>query len=144
MILHVIPPLPETADALKAIHHRMSPNRGALLEFEARSEFTSLRESEERRGHLALKTTLQALNHTMFGRLVAPEVNSALLEGDPAVEIIDFAHKTVASLIVAGSRGLSQVKGWLLGSVSRKLIQFAPCSVLLVRGVISSGEKGEN
>jgi nucleotide-binding universal stress UspA family protein len=37
-------------------------------------------------------------------------------------------------LIVAGSRGLSRVRSWLLGSVSRKLVHYSGCSVLIVRG----------
>ena len=57
-----------------------------------------------------------------------------LVRGDAATEIIDYAKERKVDLIVAGSRGLSQVRGWLLGSVSRKLVHYAPCSVLIVKG----------
>lgn len=36
-------------------------------------------------------------------------------------------------LIIIGSRGLTELKGLLLGSVSHKLIQLADCPVLVVR-----------
>jgi nucleotide-binding universal stress UspA family protein len=56
-----------------------------------------------------------------------------LRRGDAATEILQLAKEKHIDLIVAGSRGLSQVSAWLLGSVSRKLIHYAKCSVLVVR-----------
>ena len=38
-----------------------------------------------------------------------------------------------ADLIVLGSRGLSGIKAFLLGSVSDRVAHHAPCSVLIVR-----------
>jgi nucleotide-binding universal stress UspA family protein len=35
---------------------------------------------------------------------------------------------------VAGSRGLSNFKGLWVGSVSRKLVHYSNCSVLVVKG----------
>lgn len=58
---------------------------------------------------------------------------SYLRRGDAATEILQFAKEKQADLIVAGSRGLSRVSAWLLGSVSRKLIHYAKCSVLIIR-----------
>jgi nucleotide-binding universal stress UspA family protein len=59
--------------------------------------------------------------------------NPALLRGDAATEIIEFARQHQEDLIVCGSRGLSQMRGWLLGSVSRKLVHYANCSTLVVK-----------
>jgi len=56
-----------------------------------------------------------------------------LRRGDAATEIIEHARSTHVDLIVAGSRGLSPMKAWLLGSVSRKLVHYAGCSVLVVK-----------
>jgi nucleotide-binding universal stress UspA family protein len=56
-----------------------------------------------------------------------------LLRGDAATEIIAYARDHDLRLIISGSRGLSSVKGWLLGSVSRKLVHYAHCSVMVVR-----------
>jgi nucleotide-binding universal stress UspA family protein len=61
-------------------------------------------------------------------------VGTVLRRGDAATEILAYAQEQKVDLIVAGSRGLSGVSGWWLGSVSRKLVHYAPCSVLIVRG----------
>jgi len=53
--------------------------------------------------------------------------------GHPAAEIIAFAHREKADLIVMGSRGLSPMKGLLLGSVSEKVLRHASCAVTIVR-----------
>ena len=41
--------------------------------------------------------------------------------------------KSSVDLIAAGSRGLGAVRGWLMGSVSRKLAHYSGCSVLIAR-----------
>jgi nucleotide-binding universal stress UspA family protein len=62
------------------------------------------------------------------------QATSILKRGDAATEIIEYVKANHVDLIAAGSRGLSQVRGWLLGSVSRKLLHYAGCSVLIVKG----------
>ena len=53
--------------------------------------------------------------------------------GDPVSEIVAFADSHEVDLIVVGSRGLSQVKGMLVGSVSNRLVHRAHCPVAVVR-----------
>ena len=53
--------------------------------------------------------------------------------GDAAEEIITYARNQSVDLIVSGSRGLGAVRGWLMGSVSRKLAHYSDCSVLIAR-----------
>jgi nucleotide-binding universal stress UspA family protein len=53
--------------------------------------------------------------------------------GDPADVLCLDAEETGADLIVVGTRGLSSAKRWLVGSVSTKVVQHAPCDVLVVR-----------
>lgn len=62
------------------------------------------------------------------------ESNRVLLNGDPATEIIEYAKENQIDLIVCGSRGLSALKGFIMGSVSRKLVHYSGCSVLVVKG----------
>ena len=53
--------------------------------------------------------------------------------GDPADVIVQEAEDTGADLIIVGTRGLNVAKRWLLGSISTKVVQHAPCDVLVVR-----------
>jgi nucleotide-binding universal stress UspA family protein len=61
------------------------------------------------------------------------DVETHVREGDPADVIIDVANEQHADLIVVGSRGLTGIKRYLLGSVSTKVSHHAPCSVMIVR-----------
>lgn len=61
-----------------------------------------------------------------------------MIEGDYPPEsvglaITDVAREKKVDLIILGSRGLSEVKGLLLGSVSNKVVQHAQCPVLVVK-----------
>ncbi|MFZ5641336.1 MAG: universal stress protein [Bacillota bacterium] len=53
--------------------------------------------------------------------------------GHPAQAIIELAGTGGYDLIVLGSRGLGEIRGFLLGSVSDRVSHHAPCSVLVVR-----------
>lgn len=54
-------------------------------------------------------------------------------QGDPAREIAAAAGAEKCDLIVMGSRGLGKVMGLILGSVTKAVVQDAPCSVWVVR-----------
>jgi nucleotide-binding universal stress UspA family protein len=62
-----------------------------------------------------------------------PHVQEELLEGPPAEAILTVAEQRRADLIVMGTRGLGDLKGLLLGSVSHKVLQSAHCPILAVR-----------
>jgi nucleotide-binding universal stress UspA family protein len=59
------------------------------------------------------------------------EVHQAVMSG-PAHAIADAAVAARADLIVLGSVGSGPLKGLLLGSVAHRLLQIAPCPVLVV------------
>ena len=61
------------------------------------------------------------------------QVESAVLQGDPAQEIIDFVKEKDIDMIMLGSRGLGQVKGVLLGSVSSKVCHLVDCTCVTVK-----------
>lgn len=52
--------------------------------------------------------------------------------GEPAQVIIDTARRENASLIVVGRRGRGRLAGLLLGSISQKVTNLAPCLVMIV------------
>jgi nucleotide-binding universal stress UspA family protein len=60
-------------------------------------------------------------------------VAAEILTGDYANSILAVAKKTDADIIVMGRRGLSNLKGFVTGSVSHKVSQRAECSVLTVK-----------
>ena len=59
--------------------------------------------------------------------------------GDPAEAICRVATELRVDLIVVGSRGPGRLDRLLLGSVSRAVVEQAPCSVLVVRAGTSAG-----
>ena len=61
------------------------------------------------------------------------KLDTQLEFGNPAETIIEVAEKGNYDLIVVGSRGLSSVKRFFLGSVSDDVSHHAKCSVLIVR-----------
>ncbi|MEM9632107.1 MAG: universal stress protein [Pseudomonadota bacterium] len=62
----------------------------------------------------------------------AQNVRAFVKGGQPARTIVKFAEDHDADLIVVGSRGLGDVEGFLLGSVSHKVTSLADCPVLVV------------
>jgi len=60
-------------------------------------------------------------------------VSTAVESGDPASAIVRRAQEAKADLVMLGSRGLSNIKGLLIGSVSNKVVSMAECSVVTVK-----------
>jgi nucleotide-binding universal stress UspA family protein len=51
----------------------------------------------------------------------------------PADEIMKTAQEENVDLIVVGSRGLTEVKAFLLGSVSSKVSHRSKCPILIIK-----------
>lgn len=54
-------------------------------------------------------------------------------DGDPVRLILDQADREGANLIIMGCRGLSDLKGLLMGSVSHKVSHLANCTCVTVK-----------
>ncbi len=64
--------------------------------------------------------------------------SSQVIHGEPAAEILNFADKHDAGLIIISTHGRSGVSHWPLGSIATKVVQRSHMPVLLVR---SSAQK---
>lgn len=62
------------------------------------------------------------------------EVETHLVMGRPADEIVEQAQKLGADLLVLGSRGMGPIERLVIGSVAESVLHHAPCPVLAMRG----------
>jgi len=61
------------------------------------------------------------------------QVTTQVIDGKPAENIIAAAEHENADLIVMGRRGLGDIAGLLMGSVSHKVTHLAECACLTVK-----------
>ena len=78
---------------------------------------------------------VEALVASTAGRLrrAGLSADTSVREGDPAAEILATAGDWSADLITLGSQGQTGLTRQLRGSVARKILEHAPCSVLIER-----------
>lgn len=55
------------------------------------------------------------------------------LQGNAAYEICNEAKNGRYDLIIMANRGPGEIKGYLLGSVSTRVVRHAGCSVLIIK-----------
>lgn len=67
------------------------------------------------------------------------EVDSEVIEGLPADEIINYASENHLSLIAMATHGRSGLSRWAYGSIADKVLSGAPSPVLLVRPPSTEG-----
>jgi nucleotide-binding universal stress UspA family protein len=84
-------------------------------------------EARGREGVKLLEATRKALNRPGL------KIVENLAFGLEAEEILKATKRIRADLVVMGSRGLTGLRRFLLGSVSNKVTRHAPCSVVILR-----------
>jgi nucleotide-binding universal stress UspA family protein len=99
------------------------PHTSDLLGYD---DFEKLFAKRKSTGQAVLDDARQKLGHTTFS------VQEELQEGPEAESILAIAKNRQADLVVMGTRGFGAVKGLLVGSVSRKVIHYASCPVMVV------------
>lgn len=134
-LLHVLPPPPLPQAVVIAQTIPVGIERAAMLEVQDSAQVEAMLKQEEVDGQVLLEEVKKRFIHLLPEFPAQPKVEQILLRGDAYEEIKIHLHQNPADLLVVGSRGLSGVRGWLLGSLSRKLVHGADCSVLVVRGV---------
>ena len=81
------------------------------------------------------KLEAESYLHNLSDRLEETGVHleSNVLEGDAAEQIIDFAHSSGANLIILSSHGQSGLTGWNVSGVVQKIVMRARTSIMIVR-----------
>lgn len=86
-------------------------------------------------GGIILRDAARSARVALGQAATAPRstIQTILAHGPQAKTIAREARRLNADLIIMGSRGLSDIQGFLLGSVSRQVASMAPCSVWIVK-----------
>ena len=100
---------------------------GAEIEMAEASERELL--VKRRREHLARH--LEQLR--LAGMSAAVELRTRLLEGHPVEELLKLAEAEKADHIVVGHRSKGLFERLLMGSVAKRVVDFARCTVTVVR-----------
>jgi nucleotide-binding universal stress UspA family protein len=97
--------------------------------------YRGARAALEKAGDDLLRRACQQADVVLSQSAIKPrtKIRTVILAGSPAATIVRRAAQERSHLIVVGTRGLSDVKGFLLGSVARKVASLAPCPVLVVK-----------
>ena len=107
-----------------------------VIELEGNSIFHSI--NEEQKKALREQLHIEGKKATDFvedvGRTANVEVESIIIEGNPANVIIDLAEKNDIDLIVMGTQGKTGIERFLIGSVSENVIRHSKRAVLVVKG----------
>jgi nucleotide-binding universal stress UspA family protein len=120
-VMHVLPPSPISMMILE------TGMGNVPIDVQDPAEAAAVEAKEEKEGQVLVDGTLEAL------KAMGKPAGGILKRGDAATEIIAVAKEKNIDLIVTGSRGLSPIRSWMMGSVSRKLVHYSGCSVLVVR-----------
>jgi nucleotide-binding universal stress UspA family protein len=119
-IMHVVPPTIIPFYPYPVIHRRVEYTPQWLNDYTKESKLESQKMLSE-----AVKTA-----ESKSGDI---QITSKLSEGRPADVIIAEAEDKDVDLIVMGSRGLGDIKGRVLGSVSNQVVQESKIPVYIVK-----------
>jgi nucleotide-binding universal stress UspA family protein len=87
--------------------------------------------------HASLKEKLRRLEP-----VDVPAVQSFLVRGDPATEIVALARNYPCDVIVMGTHGRTGLGRLLMGSVAENVVRTAPCPVVTVKAPLAQAVSG--
>ena len=139
VVLHVLSkdPLPESLVRMAASEHITPPRSEPSIaptpegKFPASTIFGQKDDKPEVRRFVAEHLLAEAQKAAKDKGI--ENVHCVIEDGDPVKEILRHAEEKTANLIVMGSRGLGDLQGLLMGSVSHKVCQLSPCSCITVK-----------
>lgn len=137
-IVHVLNhgPVPEALERLVETEHLAGLERPAAADVSARVGLsTHARQSDAHRYKIWQAIGEQAISRAqnVAQKADVKTVKTFIDDGDPVTRILERAREAKADLVVTGSRGLSDLKGLLLGSVSHKIAQLSECTCVTVK-----------
>jgi len=97
----------------------------------------------EKSGEEILRHAANRLEVALSQSAIRPRtvVRTLLQQGSPTSTIVQRAAQERSDLIVIGTRGLSDIKGFLLGSIAKKVASLANCPVLVVKQPMKSAQR---
>lgn len=131
-VMHVAPPIPSEQEIVQYWSGGIDVPFTVPIE-DIREQIQERAAREEEYGKKILTEARATLSKQGI------RAQTVFLRGDAATEIIEYAKEQNVDLIVSGGRGLGPVRSWILGSVSRKLLHYAPCSVMVVKDETKGG-----
>ena len=60
-------------------------------------------------------------------------IKPVVLFGNPATQIVDYSMKNNVDMVVMGNRGLGDIRGIMMGSISRKVNRQVKCAFVSVK-----------
>jgi nucleotide-binding universal stress UspA family protein len=98
-------------------------------------ETIELREYIKEVHHEIKENAIKMLNDKIkkYENVENVSLQSKVIIGEPAYEIIKFANNEKTDLIIMGTTGLGGIKKFVFGSVARNVSEKASCPVMLVR-----------
>jgi len=147
MLKNILVPVDGSEHALKAIKladdlaeryksnltvlHVRSKNVSEELRIFAEMEF-SAKEREDMGGILE-KVAEKVIKESIAEANLVRLPKTIVLLGDPASAIVEYVKKNDIDTVVMGSRGMSDLKGLLVGSVSHKVSNLVECTCIMVK-----------
>jgi len=122
-VMNVLPP------SLIPMMTVITPMGNVPIDAQDSKESVARRAMEEKEGQALVESTCKAL--LSMGK----PAEVILKRGDAATEIMAAVKEKNIDLLISGSRGHSPIRSWMMGSVSRKLVHYSGCSVLVIRNV---------
>ncbi len=106
-------------------------NRSHLVSMGSPESVQAITELSMENGEKILQDTLKQVQSANV------TIDLEMVWGTPSQMILKKTQEKPYNLIVVGSRGLGQIKGFLLGSVSDQIAREAVCPVLIVKESLS-------
>ncbi|MBI4400265.1 MAG: universal stress protein [Nitrospirae bacterium] len=138
--MHLMLALDESryADAILTWMRRFPHQVGTRLTLVHVMEPRDVPEGIGARDRVALQRQQQAGARALLARAARSlrkpysEIKVVVREGLPIYEVLRMIREMQPDMVVSGTRGLLGAKGLALGSLSQRLLNYAPCSVMLI------------